>query len=186
LLYDKRHHELVILDWALTDRLTRQQRENVLMLVLMLMLRDVDGVRLAITRLRLHRGPNDEAEERIIREHSNRFLDALPLFELPGPMDAMCLLDEIAMEGVRFPAALLMFRKASFTLDGVLQDVAGSSVRMDAVVLRYALEHWAKTSAALWMLLSTRDWISLDWSFLTFFSRVFPRFLNARVAEQPQ
>jgi len=98
----------------------------------------------------------------------------------------MCLLDEIAMEGVRFPAALLMFRKASFTLDGVLQDVAGSSVRMDAVVLRYALEHWAKTSAALWMLLSTRDWISLDWSFLTFFSRVFPRFLNARVAEQPQ
>jgi len=189
LLYDRRHHELVILDWALTDRLTRQQRENVLMLVLMLMLRDADGVRQAITGLRLHRGSNDEAEERVIREHSNRFLDALPLFELPGPMDAMCLLDEIALEGVRFPAALLMFRKASFTLDGVLEDVAGSSVRMDTVITRYALEHWAKTSAALWLLLSPRDWVALDWSLLTFASRMVTRavfapwrFLNARMA----
>jgi len=186
LLYDKRHQQLVILDWALTERLTRQQRQNVLMLVLMLMLHDADGVSSAIMRLRLHRGSNDAEEERIIRDHTRRFLDALPLFNLPGAMDAMRLLDEIALEGVRFPAALLMFRKASFTLDGVLEDVAGSSVRMDTVITRYALEHWLKTGAALWMLLSPRDWVALDWSLVTYLFRAFPRFLNPRMAEQFQ
>ncbi len=193
LLYDRRNQELVILDWALTERLTRQQRQNVLMLVLMLMLRDANGVCQAIQHLRLHRGSNDKAEEQLIRDCVNRFVDALPLFELPGAMDAMQLLDEIALEGVRFPAALLMFRKASFTLDGVLEDVAGSSVRMDTVITRYALEHWAKTGAALWSLLSPRDWVALDWSVLTFVSRMFARtvsapwrLLNTSVAEQPQ
>lgn len=131
--------ELVILDWALTDRLTRRQRENVLLLVLMLLLRDADGVRRSIEHLRLRPESNDAAEQRIIRVHTDRFVDALPLLSMPGAMDAMRLLDEIAMEGVRFPAALLMFRKASFTLDGVLEDVSGSNVRMDTAITRYAL-----------------------------------------------
>ena len=34
LLYDRRRNELVILDWALTERLTRRQRKNVVLLVL--------------------------------------------------------------------------------------------------------------------------------------------------------
>ncbi len=193
LLYDKRQQELVILDWALAERLSRQQRQSVLMLVLMMMLRDAGGVYQAISRLRLHRGPEEQAEEEMIRDRVTRYLDSLPWFELPGTLDAMRLLDDIALEGVRFPAALLMFRKASFTLDGVLEDVAGSTVRMDSVITRYALEHWAKTGSALWSLLAPRDWMALEWSAMTFASRMFRRavaapwrFLNASVAEQPQ
>jgi hypothetical protein len=49
-------------------------------------------------------------------------------------LDAMILLDELALTGVRFPAALFMFRKVLFTLDGVLHDVAGPGVRMDQVI----------------------------------------------------
>jgi ubiquinone biosynthesis protein len=172
LLYDQRRRELVILDWALTERLTLEQRQSVFMLVLMMTLRDADGVVRAIRRL-LHRGARLGGVHRhIIRERVTRMLDRLPLFQLPGAMDAMQLLDEIALEGIRFPAALLMFRKAFFTLEGVLEDVAGSGVRVDSAIARYAAEHWMDTGAALLSLLSPSNWVAINWSALTFFSRL--------------
>ena len=175
ILYDKRRQELVILDWALTEHLTRTQRKNVLILVLMMMLRDAGGIARAIEHLCQRRSSEDGGQARVIRELVSRFLDRLPFWQVPGAMDAMNLLDEIALEGVRFPAALLMFRKASFTLEGVMEDIAGSNVRVDSVIARYALEHWARTGSALWSLLSPADWVALDWSALTFLSRVCTR-----------
>ena len=172
LLYDQRRRELVILDWALTERLTLAQRQSVLMLVLMMTLRDADGVVKAIERLLHHRAAADRSHRYLIRERVNRMLDRLPLFQLPGAMDAMQLLDEIALEGIRFPAALLMFRKAFFTLEGVLEDIAGSGVRMDSAIARYAVEHWMDTGAAFLSLLSPSNWVAINWSALTFVSRL--------------
>ena len=172
LLYDKRRGELVIVDWALTGRLTLEQRRCVFMLVLMTMLRDADGMAGAIERLRLH-GPSDDRRETLfIRERVTRLLDGLPWLRLPGPMDAMRVLDDIALNGIRFPAGLLMFRKAWFTLEGVLEDISRSSVRMDSAIVRYALAHWARAGAALFSMLSPRDWLTLDWSALTLTSRL--------------
>jgi len=71
---------------------------------------------------------------RQIESHVNRFLAELPEGRSPGVLDAMTLLDELALKGVRFPSALFLFRKVLFTLDGVLQDVAGKAVRIDQVV----------------------------------------------------
>ena len=172
LLYDQRRRELVILDWALTERLTLEQRQGVFMLMLMITLRDAGGVVKAIERLLRHRSADDPAYRHIIRERVNRMLDRLPLFQLPGAMDAMRLLDEIALEGVRFPASLLMFRKAFFTLEGVLEDIAGSGVSADSAIARYAAEHWMDTGAALLSLLSPSNWVALNWSALTFVSRL--------------
>jgi len=92
-------------------------------------------------------------------------------------MDAMRLLDEIALEGIRFPTALLMFRKASFTLEGVLEDIAGLPVRVDSVIARYALTHSTEAIASLASLLSLRDYMAIDWSALTFTSRMAMRAL---------
>ncbi len=175
LLYDRRRNELVILDWALTERLTRRQRKNVVLLVLMMMLRDAEGMAKAIEELCQVRG--NRLQIRDIREHINHVLDALPLTRLPGPMDAMRLLDDIALEGIRFPAALLMFRKASFTLEGVVEDVAGTRVRLDSLMANHTLANWKDTVACLFSLLSARDWATLDWSVLTFASRVSGRAL---------
>ncbi|HYA64152.1 MAG TPA: AarF/UbiB family protein [Candidatus Sulfotelmatobacter sp.] len=172
LLYDKRQNELVILDWALTERLTGKQRKNVVLLVLMMMLRDADGMTKAIEELCQLRAAKDRVQLRNIRDHVDRLLDELPLTQLPGPMDAMRLLDEIALEGNRFPATLLMFRKASFTLEGVVEDIAGSGVRLDSLVASHALADWKNTVASLFSLLSVRDWASVEWSALTFTSRV--------------
>jgi len=172
LLYDKRRGELVILDWALTGRLTLEQRRCIFMLVLMTMLRDADGMTGAIERLRLHGPSDDQQQTRIIRARVNRLLDGLPWLRLPGPMDAMRMLDDVALNGIRFPAGLLMFRKAWFTLESVLEDISKSNVRMDSAIVRYALAHWARAGAALFSLLSLRDWLTLDWSTLTLTSRL--------------
>jgi ubiquinone biosynthesis protein len=172
LLYDRRRRELVILDWALTERLTLEQRKSVLLLVLMTMLRDADGIVAAIERLRQRRATEDPTQARFIRERVTHLLDRRPLFQLPGAIDAMRLLDEIALEGIRFPAALLMFRKAFFTLEGVLEDILGAGVRLDLVIGRYALAHWVDAGAVLFSLLSLRDWLALDWSALTLASRL--------------
>ena len=177
LLYDKRRKELVILDWALTERLTREQRKSVVMLVLMMMLRDADGISKAIEELCQLCGTADRVDVQTIRRHVDRQLDELPLTQLPGPMDAMRLLDEIAIEGIRFPAALLMFRKASFTLEGVVEDIAGFQVRLDSVMARYAVAHWKDTVSCVVSLLSPRDWVALDWSVLTLASRICARAL---------
>ena len=179
-LFDRRRNELVILDWALTERLNREQRKNVLMLVLMMLLRDSSGMMKAVEKLCAGARDRDGARTRIIRDHVNRCLDRLPLMRLPDPMEAMRLLDGIALEGVRFPAALLVFRKACFTLDGVLEDVAGSSVRLDSVIARYAAAHPLETAATLASLLTTRDWLSLNWSAATTAARV-----SARAALRP-
>ena len=176
-LYDKRHDELVILDWALTERLTLGQRKNVVMLVLMMMLRDAEGIAKAIEALSQLRRDGNQGEAQTIRKHVDRALDELPLTQLPGPMDAMRLLDEIALEGIRFPAALLMFRKASFTLEGVVEDIAGSRVRLDSVMARYALAHWKDAVAGVVSLLSPRDWLEVEWSALTLTSRLCARAL---------
>jgi ubiquinone biosynthesis protein len=177
LLYDRRHNDLVILDWALTERLTRIQRKHVVMMILMMILRDEDGLCSAIEELCQVRTDKNQSEVRIIRKHVARRLDQLALTQLPGPLEAMRLLDEIALEGIRFPAALLMFRKAFFTLEGVLEDIAGSRVRLDAVMARYAVAHWKDSVSSFLSLLSPRDWMALDWSALTLGSRVCARTL---------
>jgi len=175
LLYDRRTGELIILDWALTERLTGKQRKNVVLLVLMMILRDADGMERAIRDLCQVRVFEDQEQIRDIRRHIDRLLDTLPLTRLPGPMDAMRLLDAIALGGIRFPAALLMFRKASFTLEGVVEDVAGSRVRLDSVMASHTLTHWKDAITCLISLLSPRDWAALDWSALTLTSRLCSR-----------
>jgi len=172
LLYDKRQDELVIVDWALTGRLTLEQRRCVFMLVLMTMLRDRDGMADAIERLRLRGSGDDRRETLFIRERVTRLLDGLPWLRLPCPMDAMRVLDDIALNGIRFPAGLLMFRKAWFTLEGVLKDISRSTVRMDTAIVRYAWAHRARAGAALFSMLSPRDWLTLNWSTLTLTSRL--------------
>jgi ubiquinone biosynthesis protein len=177
LLYDKKSNELVILDWALTERLTRKQRKNVVLLVLMMILRDATGMTKAIEDLCQVRANENHGQARSIRKHVERLLDELPLTRLPGFMEAMRLLDEIALAGIRFPAALLMFRKASFTLEGVVEDIAGSRVRLDTLTTSHALANWKGTVASFFSLLSPGDWVALDWSALTLTSRMFSRAL---------
>ena len=177
ILYDKRKNDLVILDWALTERLSRKQRKNVVMLVLMMLLRDAQGMSNAIEALSPPRMLRDRAHAQKIRQHVEGLLNNMPLTRLPGTMAAMRLLDGIALDGVRFSAALLMFRKAAFTLEGVVEDVARRRVRLDSLLASQAKDQWKQAVASLFLLLSPRDWIAIEWSALTFSLRVCARAL---------
>jgi len=156
LLYDEPNRELVVLDWALAERLDRESRRHLVMLAMMTILRNRDGVVAAIDALS-RRDPQPGKLE-IIRAHVGSLFD----HKSPGVLDAMMLLDEIALEGVRFPGALFLFRKVLFTLDGVLHDVAGHDVAIDQVIIREFLARAISSFGIFHAPLRAKDFITIQ------------------------
>ncbi len=178
LLYDRRTGELVILDWALTERLTREQRRHIAILAIMLVLRDAAGVCTEIRTLALR----DPGRDKLIRQQVIQFIDELPLSRIPGSLDAMRLLDRLALEGVRFPPALMMFRKVLFTLDGVLHDVSAPGFHMDLTIGSYLLSRWMTDITALGSPLSLFDWIAVQSSALLYGGRLWVQWAQAALS----
>lgn len=168
LLYDPPNRELIVLDWALAERLSLGSRRHLVMLAAMTVLRSREGMRQAILGLR-HGEPDpvrSRAAERTVQSAVDGFFDRLPAGSTPGVLDAMRLLDEIALEGVHFAATLFLFRKSLFTLAGVLHDIADGDVRMDEVIVRHFLTRWAASFGLFYSPLTMRDFLSLEWNAL--------------------
>lgn len=136
LLYDEQAGMIVVLDWALMEQLGGELRRHLALLVIMTVLRNQGGVSQAIRNLAEPDDRRDPEKLRLIEERVQAFFKALPYNRLAGSIDAMQLLDEIALQGVRFPATLAMFQKALFTLDGVLHDIAGTEVSISYLIVR--------------------------------------------------
>lgn len=166
LLYDPPNRELIVLDWALAERLSRSARRSLIMLAVMMALQNEDGVRKAIRQLRQADQRRSKSAERTIDRAVTRFFAELPKGESPGVLDAMMLLDEIALQGVHFAAPLFLFRKSLFTLDGVLNDIAGEDVRMDDVIIRHYLTRWVASFGLFYSPLTIADFLSVEWSVL--------------------
>ena len=164
LLYDEERGEVVILDWALVERVSAEQVRQLVLLVMLLALRDTAGASAVLAELA-------GGSEAMIRDRVGEFLRALSLWHLPGSGDLMRLLDGLALDGVRFPAPLLMLRKALFTLDGILEDLAGSRVTMDAVIARWLAARWP--TLGLRLPLAPFDWWTLNWSALWYAPRLW-------------
>ncbi len=166
LLYDQDRDQLIVLDWALTGRLSRAERRHVVRLIVMMTLRDAGGVRGAVEDLALTDESSRAAVRATIDRRVRRFFRALPLVCSPGAMDAIRLLDQIGMEGVRFPGALVLIRKTLFTLEGVLQDVAGEDVRPDLIVAREFMARWLEGWGVLPDPLTVGDLLAMERSAL--------------------
>ena len=166
LLYDEPNRELVILDWALADRLSLQARRHLVMLAVMTILRNPGAVSEAIHALSRRDRRGRLTPKRLIDDRVNRFFAKFPTDRSTGVLDAMRLLDEIALEGVRFPAALFMFRKILFTLDGVLHDVAGPGVRIDYLMAQEFLTRWVASFGTFHAPLELRDCGAVAWNAL--------------------
>ena len=173
LLYNNRTGELTIIDWALRERLTRDQRRQLALLFLMVALRDPVGTANAVLALSQHRIRRTSPQGRMIRELVTRFLAELPAARLPAGVDAMRLLERIAMKGIKFPAALIMLSKVMFTLDGIIGDIGGSDEGMGFTIARHVAQHWLRNRAAYQSPLRTKDWITLQCSALLFPSRLW-------------
>jgi len=172
LLYNSRTGELIIIDWALRERLSREQRRQLALLFLMVALRDPVGAANAITAMAERPGRRGSRKAEVIRNRVRRFMDALPLTRLPSATDAMRLLEEVAFQGVRFPAPLIMLSKVLFTLDGILQDIGGDGASMGVVMARHIARRWLTDRAAFASPLTSKDWLTVQCSALLYSSRL--------------
>ena len=175
LLYNNRTGELIILDWATRERLSRDQRRHLALLFLMVALRDPVGASNEILALTQEHPRSASPQGQMIGEAVTRFLDELPITHLPSGVDAMRLLERIAFKGVRFPATLIMLSKVMFTLDGVLADIGGSDTGMGFSISRHVAQHWLSHRKAFHSPLMSKDLITLQCSALLYTTRLWLR-----------
>ena len=173
LFVDEDTRELVIFDWALTERLTREQRQNIILLISAVMLRDEALIYNAITELSKNDFTADATRIETVRNQISQFINELSLYSIPGIKVVLSLIDELLLKGINFSTPLLIFRKVLLTLDGVLHDVA-DEVSIDTVLTQYVLENWTNEICGMNFLkqarpnfqlpLSNTDAFSLAWS----------------------
>lgn len=173
LLYNAQTDQLTILDWALRERLTREQRRHLALLFLMVTLRDPVGTCDEVLALSQHRIRNASPRGRVISCVVREFLDELPVRHVPGGVDAMLLLERVALKGIKFPGALIMLSKVMLTLNGILGDIVGPDTGMGLTLARRVAQHWLGNRKAFRSPLITRDWITLQCSALLYTSRLW-------------
>ncbi len=177
LLYDQPNRELIIIDWALAESMSLELRRHLVMLCLMMILRRPEGVRRAIHALSLVGPRRPAAHEGVIDRYVALFFEQFPAERSPGVLDAMLLMDDIALAGVHFPAPLFMFRKIVFTLDGVLHDIVEAGVRIDLVMAREFLTRYIASLGVFHAPLGVKDLASVEWNALLYPARSWGRTL---------
>jgi ubiquinone biosynthesis protein len=179
LLYDRKTGELTIIDWALRERLSREQRRHLAVLFAMVGLRDAVGTRNEVFALTQQKVRSSSAHGQAIGDTVRHFLDELPATSWPSMVDVMRLLERLAMTGVRFPVSLIMLSKVMFTLDGILGDIAGADTDMGGAIVRHMVKHWITDRKAFRSPLAVKDWVTLQCSSLLYTPRLWMRWERA-------
>lgn len=173
LLYNKHTDELILIDWALRERLSREHRRHLALLFLTASLRDPVGATRETLALSQRRIRSSSGLGRLVHQTTSQFLDGLPVRHIPSPVDAMQLLERIALQGVKFPGALVMLSKVMFTLDGILNDIGGLDSGMSLTIARDVAKHWLQDRKAFQSPLTMKDWVALQSSTLLYTARLW-------------
>ena len=179
LLYHNRTRELTIIDWALRERLNREQRRHLALLFLMVTLRDGVGTFHEIAALSQHDIRGTSRRGQMMRALVTDFLAELPPSRLPSGADAMRLLERVAIKGIKFPSSLIMLSKVMFTLEGILGDIVGSDTAIGFTLVRQIAQHWLSNRSAFRSPLRTRDWLTLQCSALLYTGRLWVQWEQA-------
>lgn len=179
LLYNNRTGELVILDWALRERLSREQRRHLALLFLMVTLRDPVGTSAEVLALSQQRIRETSSRGGKVRESVTKFLDQMPASRMPSGADAMRLLERVAVQGVKFPTSLIMLSKVMFTLEGILGDIVGADTAMGFTIARHVAQQWVANRSRFRSPLRSRDWLALQFSAMLYTSRLWVRWEEA-------
>lgn len=113
---------LAVLDWSLTARLSKGDRETLVAIVLGGLTLDAGRIRNAVALL-----GSIQADEPAHREAVERALDRVVLEgRFPGFEWLLTFLDELALDtATGFREDFVLFRKTWFSLSGVIEDLAG-------------------------------------------------------------
>ena len=172
LLYDQRSGELCMIDWALRERLGRADRRHLTLLFLMVSLRDPIGSTNEIIGLSRQRIKRNSPRARTIREVARKFVQEIPASNFPSAADAMRLLERVALQGIRFPAPLIMLSKVMFTLEGILGDMVGSDAAIGLAIARRVAGNWIANRRAYRSPLEMKDWLTLQCSAVLYTGRL--------------
>jgi predicted unusual protein kinase regulating ubiquinone biosynthesis (AarF/ABC1/UbiB family) len=192
LFVDEKTGDLIIFDWALTERLCREERRQFMRLVFAAILRDEHDMRNAIATLSSDEWTQDPTQNDLLRRHVADFIRTLSPCTMPGLTHIFTLLDTLFLSGVRFPASVSVFRKVLFTLNDVLNDVA-PNIRIEPVLLWYMLtqgkgdtrplNQWYQPSANFSIPLSAFDHIALCNSIVSYGGRLWLQTAEQRWGE---
>jgi ubiquinone biosynthesis protein len=175
LLYNNQTGELSIIDWALRERLSREQRRHLGLLLGMVGLRDPVGACNEILALSQRHIRGTSPRGKMIAGAVKRFFDELPVAHLPSMVDVMRLLESLAMKGVRFPGSLIMLSKVLFTLEGILRDIGGPEGSSSLAIVLQLAQHWRNDRRAFRSPLQAKDWLTLQCSALLYSTRLWVR-----------
>jgi ubiquinone biosynthesis protein len=113
----------VLLDWSMAGVLLRQQRLTIIRLVQHILLEDPAGIYNAIYDLSVSDSAEKHWSEERIKKAISEVLSEPEYAQATLLFKAFTLVDRLAVKGIRFPQDLLLFRKAFFTVDGILHDL---------------------------------------------------------------
>jgi ubiquinone biosynthesis protein len=137
-LYSTPDERLAILDWTLVGRLDKEQRIDLVQIVLGGITLNEAQVCRAVSRL--GRTLPDESR---LRDHVRAALREIRQGRLPGFDWSQRLLDGVATStGMSFPENLMLFRKALLTLSGVVEDIT-TAASLDRVMLNQGLRQFS-------------------------------------------
>lgn len=128
--------KIALLDWSLAGHLTQKVRIKIVGLIKSILLDDPDRIcacLLDIAKKPLQSSTLSQSGLRRIVHRLMKF-DDYARFSLMKK--AFWLLEQLSYEGVVFPSDLMLFRKAVFTLEGVLFDLY-PQFSMDTFVIKY-------------------------------------------------
>jgi predicted unusual protein kinase regulating ubiquinone biosynthesis (AarF/ABC1/UbiB family) len=175
LLYNNRTGELILIDWALRERLSREHRRHLALLFGMVGLRDPVGACTEVLALSQHHIGSNSERGRMVSQVVKEFVEALPVTHMPSMVDVMRLLESLAMRGVRFPGSLIMLSKVLFTLEGILRDISGPEGGSSLAIVGQLAQNWRKDRRAFRSPLQAKDWVTLQCSALLYTTRMWMR-----------
>ena len=175
LLYNNHTGELILIDWALRERLSREHRRHLALLFGMVGLRDPVGACTEVLALSQHHIGSTSQRGRMVSQVVKEFVEALPVTHMPSMVDVMRLLESLAMRGVRFPGSLIMLSKVLFTLEGILRDISGPDGGSSLAIVGQLAQHWRKDRRAFRSPLQAKDWVTLQCSALLYTTRLWMR-----------
>ncbi len=125
-----------LLDWSLAGRLTKRDRIKTAQLIQAVFKKDLSGIRRSVKALAGGSPMDRPLQRQKFRSLVLGMLRSSDFERLTLIKRTFKLLEHLALEGFVFSADLMLFRKAAFTLEGVLYDL-WPAFDMDAAFRQY-------------------------------------------------
>ena len=115
--------QIGLLDWALAGRLSKEHRIKTVQLIQAVFKKDLTGIRRSVKSLAIDASWDTFHKRQKFREMVLGLMNSPTFSDSSQIKKTFLLIEQLALEGFIFPADLMLFQKAIFTLEGVIHDL---------------------------------------------------------------